>query len=732
MKKDVIKISGMTCAGCSSGLEKYLNKQSGIIKAEVNLVMSNATIEYDEKLADLDKISEYVRQAGFRSLGIDKFEEEKKNLRKDRIKLWISIILGLLLMAICMSQMIGIDIPNLNIAENPKMYGIVLAILCTSIIGISFDIIINGIKKILHRMPNMDSLITIGVVTSYLYSIYSLVMTLFINTSYIHKIYFESAAMVLVFTKIGRYIDGKSKVMVKSAITKLMTITPAKATIIKDEYEVKVNIDEINKGDIVICRPGEKIAVDGIIVNGFTHIDESFITGESVPKDKKNGDKVLAGSINLDGYIEYRAEKIGKDSTVSEIVRTVVNSLNSKTYIAKLADKICVYFVPTIVLVAIISLIVWLILGKSIFFAINIFISVLVVACPCALGLATPIANTVVTGTSIKKGILIKNNRVLEIISKIDTVVFDKTGTLTEGNLKISEVYRYGNLSENGILQLVGTIERKSEHPIAKAIVQRCSKQSIRLGQVREVEILTGLGIKGRYKGEDILIGSKKLMQENNITLNEEDEEKLYDNGNIVIFVAVNKKLVSIIGLKDKVKASAKSLIERLNKNNIECIMLTGDNEKTANLIAEEIGIDNIICNVLPNEKAKKIEELKNNGKKVMMVGDGINDAPSLVNADIAVSLEEATDIAIDSSDIVITNSDLTKIALLFNIGKKTLKVIKQNLLWAVMYNIFMIPIAAGVFIKLDILLNPMYSAIAMTFSSIMVILNSLRLKRIK
>jgi len=732
MKKDVIKISGMTCAGCSSGLEKYLNKQEGIIKAEVNLVMSNAIIEYDEKLVNMDKIDEYVRQAGFRSLGIDKFEEEKKSLKREKIKLIITIGLGLILMAICMLNMFEVNIPFFNINKNPKVYAITLAILCTSIIAMYFNTLVSGVRKIIHKMPNMDSLISIGVITSYLYSIYSLIMILFVNVHYVHKIYFESAAMVIVFTKIGRYIDGKSKLKVKEAITKLMTITPSKATIIKDEYEVKVNIDEINKGDIVICKPGEKIAVDGTIVNGFTHIDESFITGESISKDKKSGDKVVAGSINLDGYIEYRAEKIGKDSAVSEIVRMVVNSVNSKTYVARIADKICSYFVPVIILIAIISLIVWLVLGKTIFFALNIFISVLVVACPCALGLATPIATTVATGTSVKNGILIKNNRVLENINKIDTVVFDKTGTLTDGKLKIAEICRYGNLSENGILQLVGTIERKSEHPIAKAIVQRCSKQGIKLGQVREVDILTGLGVKARYKGDDVLIGSKNLMLENNIAINEEDEQRLYDNGNIVIFVAINNELVSIIGLKDKVKETAKELVERLKKNNIEVIMLTGDNEKTANLIADEIGITHVISNVLPNEKAERIEELRKNGKKVMMVGDGINDAPSLVKADVSVSLEEATDIAIDSSDVVIMNSDLTKIALLLNIGKKTLKVIKQNLFWAFIYNIIMIPIAAGLLTKLDIMLNPMYSALAMTISSIAVVLNSLRLKRIK
>ena len=731
MKKDVIKISGMTCAGCSSGLEKFLNKQEGITRAEVNLVMSNAYVEYDENIVDLEKIAEFVKQAGFRSLGIDKFEEEKKSLKKDRIKLIITMVLGIFLFGICILNMLKKDIPYIDMHENPKIYAITLAILSTSIISLSFNIIINGVKKIVHRMPNMDSLISIGVITSYLYSIYSLIMTLFVNTEYVNKVYFESAAMVIVFTNIGRYIDSRSKIKVKDAITKLMTITPAKATIIKDEYEEKINIDEINIGEIVICKPGEKIAVDGTVVSGFTHIDDSFITGESMPKAKKKGDKVMAGSINLDGYIEYIAEKIGKDSLVSEIVRTVAKTLNSKTNVEKVADKICVFFVPTIIIIAIISLIVWLILGRTIFFSLNIFISVLVVACPCALGLATPMANTVAIGTSVRKGILIKNNNIFENLNKIDTVVFDKTGTLTLGKLRIHEIYKYNGVSENRILQLIGTIERKSEHPIAKAITHRCIKQGIKIGQAREAELLTGLGIKSRYKGEDILIGSKKLMIENNIAINEEDEQRLYDEGDMVIFVAVDKELISMIGLKDTVKDEAKEVIDELNKAGIETIMLTGDNEKTARLIAEEIGVYNIIANVMPNEKVKVIQKLKQKGKKIMMVGDGINDAPSLVSADISVSMEEGTDIAKDSSDIVIMNGDLTRISMLFKMGTKTFKVIKQNLFWAFIYNIVMIPIAAGVLAKLNISLTPMYSAMAMTISSIAVIINSLRLKRV-
>lgn len=733
MKKVLIKIEGMTCAGCSSGLEKYLNKQQGVIKAEVNLVMSNANIEYDEKIVDLNKINEYVKEAGFISLGIDKFELEKKDLKKEKRDLWLTIFLGLVVMYLSMGHMFKLpDIPYVSAEYNPKTYGVVLCVLTTIVIALSFKTIVNGIKKIIHRMPNMDSLISVGVITAYVYSIYSLILTLFVNLMYIDKIYFESAVMVLLFTKIGRYIDSKNKIKTKEAITKLMTITPSRAVILRDSEERKVSIDLIEKGDVVICRPGERIAVDGVIINGSSHIDEAFITGESVPKDKKVGDKVIAGSINIDGYIEYRAEKIGKDSTVSEIVKMVVEAVNTKPEISKFADKISYYFVPSIIVIAVISFITWIILGESIAFAINVFVSVLVIACPCALGLATPIAIVSAVSSGVKNGILIKNSKIFEATNKIDTIVFDKTGTLTDGNLSIAKINRYSDLSENGILQIVGSVEKKSEHPVAKAVLDRCSKLSIKLFNIREFEILPGLGIVARYRRKDILVGNKELMLSNNVNINEEELDKLYELGNIVVYLSINSELIAAIELKDRIKACSKDAIQKLQSKNIEIIMLTGDNEKTANIIANEIGIENVVANVLPKDKVNKIKEMKNVGKKVMMVGDGINDAPSLVNADIGVSLEGATDIAIDSSDVVIVNSDLTKIDLLLSLSKKTIKIIKQNLFWAFIYNIIMIPIACGVFSKFNILLNPMYSALAMTISSITVVLNSLRLKRIK
>ena len=731
MKKVLIKVDGMTCAGCASGLEKTLNSKEGIIKADVNLVMCNASIEYDERVINLDNINSFIKEAGFKSLGEDKFDIEKKKLKKERVNLIITIVLGVILMYISMGHMVNLKVPFFDINDNPKWYAVILMVLSTLIISLSYKVIVNGIKRLIHKTPNMDTLISVGVITSYIYSMYFFVLTLAGNTMNVHKLYFESAAMIIVFTKIGRYIDGKSKIRTKEAIAKLMSITPNVAFLSRDGKIVKVTIDEIKKGDIVIARPGEKIAVDGTVTNGNTHIDESFITGESIPKAKKKDDKVVAGSINLDGYIEYVAEKIGKDSTVSEIVKMVVNAVNSKAPIANFADKVSYYFVPAIICISILSFITWLILGASFSFALNIFMSVLVIACPCALGLATPIAVAIATGSLVKKGMLIKNSKVLESVNKIDTIVFDKTGTITEGNLSISNIYRYDSLSENGILQIVGAMEKKSEHPIAKAIVNRCNDLEIKLTKIKDVQNIAGYGVKTEYNGKEQIVGSKNLMLENNVSLEKVNEKEIYQAGNVVIFISIGGILVSIIELKDKIKEEAKEVISKLKSKKIEVVMLTGDNENTARKVADEIGMDNVISGVLPKGKTKKIENLKKAGKNVMMVGDGINDAPSLALADIGVSLEGATDIAIDSSDVVIMNNDLSKIVTLLKASKKALKIIKENLFFAFIYNIIMIPVAAGVMYSTGILLNPMYAALAMTISSVTVVLNSLRLKKI-
>ena len=745
MKKVLLKIDGMTCSACSSGLEKYLNKQEGVINATVNLVMNNASIEYDEKKLDIPQIEKFVQKAGFESLGVDNLQREEKKKSREKNKLVGFVIIAVITLYIAMGHMIGIpEIPLLSMHAYPINYTIFLLILSLIAIFLGRSIIKNGYKNLIHKTANMDTLVMLGVLSSLLYSIYNTYMIIKGHNEYVKNLYYESVVIILFFINIGRFIEERNKDKTKEAIQGLMMITPNKANIIRDGREKEVTIDEINKGDIVLCRPGEKIAVDGEIIEGTTHIDESFITGESIPAKKEKGNKVVAGSINYEGTIKYKAEKIGKESTVSEIVRMVVEATNTKAPIAKVADKISGYFVPAIIIIAIISAIIWLILGKDISFAINIFVTVLVVACPCSLGLATPLAIVISSGEASKKGILIKNSEGLENSHKVKTVVFDKTGTLTKGKLSVSKIYNYDieidDKNQNHdikqeknfmLLKAIASIENKSEHPIARGIVNYAIDNKLQLEEVKEFENIPGYGVKARYEGETYLIGNSKLMKENSIDIEKalEDEEKLEKDGNSILFVAKENILIALMGVKDTIKENAIEVIEKLKKQNIEIVMLTGDNEKTARVIADKIGIKNVISNVLPKQKAEKINELKQNGL-VMMCGDGINDSISLVTADIGVAVG-GTDIAMDSSDIVLMNNDLRKINDIIYISKKTIKNIKQNLFWAFFYNICMIPIAMGIFTVWGITMNPMFASIAMTLSSLTVTLNSLRLKKI-
>ena len=589
----------------------------------------------------------------------------------------------------------------------------------------------NGYKNLIHKTPNMDTLVMIGVLASFIYSIYGTIQILKGNAQYVENLYYESAAIVIFFIEIGRYIENKNRDKTKEALKQLMTITPNNAIILKDGQEVKVTLDEIKKGDIVICKPGEKIAVDGEVVQGTTHINESFITGESVPVKREVGSKVIAGSINYEGTIQYRAEKIGKESTVSEIVKLVAQATSTKAPIAKIADKISGYFVPTVLVIAIIIFGIWLIISKDFSVAINIFVSILVVACPCSLGLATPLAIVIASGNASRKGILVKSSETLENAHKVKTICFDKTGTLTKGTLTVSKMYNYSNEDEKELLKDIASLENKSEHPIARAIVNKAQEDNISLIDVKDFKAIPGFGIEGKTSDEKhYLIGNKKLMLENNVELaNSEDEQKLISDGNSILFVSLNKKLVALLGVSDVIKENVPQVITELKSKNIDVVMLTGDNEKTANVIANQIGITNVVANVTPKEKAETINKLKEKGL-VMMCGDGINDSVSLVTANIGVSVSSGTDIARDSAQVIIMNDNLERINDLLDISSKTVRNIKQNLFWAFFYNVCMIPIAAGILQPLGITLNPMIAAFSMTISSLTVVLNALRLRR--
>ena len=734
MKKVILKIDEMTCSACSNGLEKYLNKQEGIQNASVNLVMSNALIEYDEKKLNLEQLETFVKKAGFKSLGLyDNKTEEDKN-KGEKTKFIIFGVLAVILLYISMGHMVGMPIFDfLNMHKSPINYTIVLLILTLGFIYYGFDILKNGYKNLIHKTPNMDTLVSIGVISSMAYSLYSMVMIFQGKHEYVEYLYFESAAIVIFFIKLGRYLDGISKDKTKEAIQKLVQITPNKAIVKVDGKEKEVTIDEIKKGDIVVSHAGDRISVDGEIVNGKAHLDESFITGESKPSSKTIGNKVIAGSINYDGYLEYKAEKIGRDSTISQIVRLVVEATNTKAPIAKIADKVSGYFVPAVIIIAVLTFIGYLVLGFPFNEAISAFVTILVVACPCALGLATPLAIVVSEGTCANEGILVKKSEILENAEKINTIVFDKTGTLTYGTLKIAKIINYSNIEEKELMQYVGSLEAKSTHPIAKAFEQYLKENKISNLEVKEFENISGYGIKGFVADKEIILGNAKILTYFNIENKyQEDEKLLSKEGNSIIYVVQNKEVIAIIGVNDIVRENAKQVIEKLNKNNIQTIMLTGDNEETAKIIAEKIGITDVIANVVPSEKADIIKKLKSENKKVMMCGDGINDSPALANADIGVSVNSGTDIAMDSSDVILMKNDLSKILDLINISKHTIRNIKQNLFWAFFYNSLMIPVSMGLLRPWGISINPMLAGFAMVISSLTVILNSLRLKKVK
>lgn len=731
MKKINLKIGGMSCSACSNGLEKYLNKQTGVISASVNLVMANALIEYDESVLNRKKIEKFVKEAGFESLGL--FDEFEKNSSPKMSKLWFVIMtaLAVILMYISMGSMIGLpEIPFLAMHTHDKAFASSLLILTVPFLVYGFDIIKSGFKNLFHRTPNMDTLVTLGVLTSLIYSIFSVVMIFMGHHHYIHRLYFESAAIVIYFIKLGRYIDSVSKDKTKEAIQSLVQITPKDAVIKTAEGEKKVTIDEIQKDDTVICKPGERIAVDGTITFGKTHLDESFITGESKPAAKEIGAKVIAGSINYDGYIEYSAERIGKESTISEIVHIVTEASSAKIPLARIADRISSYFVPTIIGIAILSFVGYLAAGQGFNAALNTFVTVLVVACPCSLGLATPLAIVVSEGRCAKNGILIKKGDVLETASKINKVIFDKTGTLTYGNLKISRVIDFGKMPENDMMSLVCSAEAKSSHPISKAFAEYAKDNTLTLSEPEQFENIDGMGIRTVIDGKSYYFGNAKLLAKYGIENDRlDDANALADEGNTLVYVADEVQILSIIGINDIIRDNVDRLIGTLHSFHVEPIMLTGDNEQTAKKIAAQAGIEHVISGVLPAEKGNVIKELKAEGDKVMMIGDGINDSPALALSDIGVSVNSGSDIAMNSADVILMNDDLMKIPELIRTSRATVRNIKQNLFWAFFYNCLMIPIAIGALKHFNITISPMIASLAMTLSSFTVIINALRLR---
>lgn len=726
MKKVILKIEGMSCSACSSSLEKYLKKQEHVYDASVNLVLSLATITYKNPYTVEDLIR-FVRECGYDSPGVYDEKVESMQEQKKTKNLIIYGVLALFVFYISMAHMLGLpEIPLFSMQKHPYNYGVILLLFAMLYLYYGRDILKKGLKSFMHKSPNMDTLVTIGANSCFLYSLYNLIKMFLGEPTMVEHLYFESCVMIIFFVKLGRVIDSNSKEKTKDAIKSLVQITPEKALLKKGKEGIETTIDEVKKGDILIAKPGMKIAVDGTVTKGESYLNEAFITGESALVKKTVGNKVIAGSMNVDGYIEYKAEKIGRDSTISEIVRLVIESVNTKAPIARIADKVSGIFVPTIMVLSIVTLIGYLLLGYSVSEAMISFVTVLVVACPCALGLATPLAIVVANGLCAKHGILVKNSTVLEVASTVNTVVFDKTGTLTYGNLQISKVYHAKDITEKSLLTKVGMFEKKSTHPIAQAFKHYFNEEE----EITDFKNIPGVGMTGKIKSKEIFIGSDKLFSllsiENPF---QKEEKKLLQSQNSLVYIIEDKKAIGLIGIRDVVRKEAKSVVSYLRRHHIDVYMLSGDNEVTSHLIAKECNIDTVIAKVSPQEKTTTIKNLMKD-KTVMMVGDGINDAPSLATAHVGVSIAGASDIATDSAEVILMNENLEKIPEFIKLSKRTIKNIKQNLFWAFFYNIVMIPIAIGLLKPWGITMNPMFASLAMTLSSLTVIINALRLKK--
>lgn len=739
MKKD-FKVTGMTCAACSSRVEIVLNKMEGVTKAEVNLATEDLHIDYDDSKLNTQDIIGKIEKAGYGAYEVkedtkidDTDKEDAINSLKKRFVL--SLFFAVPLLYISMGHMMGAPLPSIiDPMKNAMNFALIQLILVIPVMIVGRKFFISGFKNLVRLSPNMDSLIAIGTSAAFLYGIYAIVKIAGGDTHFSMDLYFESGATILTLITLGKYLEAKTKGKTSEAIKKLMGLAPKKATIIVDGVEKVISIDEVKVGDVILVKPGEKLPVDGEIVEGTTTIDESMLTGESIPIDKNIGDKVFGASINKFGMFKYKATKVGKDTALAQIIKLVEQAQGSKAPIAKMADIISGYFVPTVITLAVISSIVWAISGKGLEFSLTIFIAVLVIACPCALGLATPTAIMVGTGKGAENGILIKSGVALEGAHKINTVVFDKTGTITEGKPKVTDIVTKG-LSEDELLRYASSAEKGSEHPLGEAIVVAGVERGLELFDIASFKSVPGEGIVTLINDKNILIGNNKLMKNNNIDITsvENDVKLLASQGKTPMYMAIDGDLAGVIAVADTLKANSKKAVEALHKLGIEVVMLTGDNEKTAQAIAKEVGIDKVVSDVLPGDKANEVKRLQDEGKNVAMVGDGINDAPALAMANIGIAIGSGTDVAIESADIVLMRSDILDVVGAIQLSKATIKNIKENLGWAFGYNTLGIPVAMGILYAFGgPLLNPMIAAFAMSFSSVSVLLNALRLKRFK
>lgn len=734
----VLKIEGMTCSACAKAVERATRKLSGVIESNVNFATEKLTISFESSVVSIADIKKAIVKAGFKAIEDESsIDEDKKKKEKEIKDLWnrflISAIFVVPLTLVAMVPMFVMLPEAIDPMMNMEAFAIIQLVLTIPIMIAGRKYYLVGFKSLFRLSPNMDSLISIGTLAAFLYSVFAVIQILAGKTGY--ELYFETAGVILALITLGKYLEAVTKGKTSEAIKKLMGLAPKTATIIRDNVEIEIAIDEVEVGDIVIVKPGEKMPVDGEVVEGITSVDESMLTGESMPVEKSIGHKIIGASINKNGSIKYRATKVGKDTALAQIITLVENAQGSKAPIAKLADVISSYFVPVVIAIALASSLAWFLGGESPVFSLTIFISVLVIACPCALGLATPTAIMVGTGKGAEYGVLIKSGTALETAHKVQTIVFDKTGTLTEGKPKVTDIITVEGIDEKYLLQIAASAEKGSEHPLGEAIVKGAEERSLELKKVESFKAIPGYGIEVSIDGNKIILGNKKLMIESKISLEqlEEISNKLAEEGKTPMYVAIENKLSGIIAVADTVKANSKKAIEILHSMGIEVAMITGDNKRTAAAIAAQVGIDRILAEVLPEDKANEVKKLQAEGKKVAMVGDGINDAPALAQADIGIAIGSGTDVAMESADIVLMRSDLMDVPTALQLSKETITNIKQNLFWAFAYNILGIPVAMGVLHLFGgPLLNPMIAALAMSFSSVSVLTNALRLKGFK
>lgn len=747
-KQIQLPIGGMSCAVCAKRVEKAISELEGVADVNVNFAAEKAFVTYNPQKVRPSAMKEAVLKAGYQPLenkGAGAEDEDRKRREKEintmKKKFIAAAIFAFPLLYIAMVPMIKfVSLPGAKMLDGlmmnyPLFYALLEFFLTVPVICVGYRFYTVGFKSLFQKSPNMDSLIAVGTTAAVAFSLYNTFQIAKGNFQAVHSLYFESAGVIITLILLGKMLEAVSKGKTGEAIKKLMGLAPKTAFVIQNGAETEIPVEEVEIGDIIIVKPGSKIPVDGVVIEGHTAIDESMLTGESMPVDKKAGDKVYAASLNTTGTVKFRAEKVGSDTALAQIIKLVEQAQGSKAPIAKLADIVAGYFVPAVIAIAVASGIAWFIGTGDFKFALTIFISVLVIACPCALGLATPTAIMVGTGKGAENGILIKSGDALETAHKINAIILDKTGTITEGKPSVTDLICASNFTQEKLLQLAASAEKNSEHPLGQAIVRGAQEKSLTLLEAENFNSITGQGIEAQIAGLSVFVGNRKMMEEKNISVKEleKDADKLAEEGKTPVFVATDGQPAGIVAVADVVKKSSRAAIESLHKMGIEVAMITGDNKKTAEAIARQVGIDRVLAEVLPQDKAFEVKKLQQEGRKVAMVGDGINDAPALAQSDIGIAIGSGTDVAMESADIVLMHSDLTDVPTAILLSKKTIRNIKQNLFWAFGYNTIGIPVAAGVlYLFGGPLLNPMLAAAAMSLSSVSVLTNALRLKRFK